>query len=261
MKTIGSLLIAASFGAAVVAACSGDGESTSTGSGSSTTSTSTSTTSTSTSTSTGTTSTTSTGGGGAGGGAGGAGGGPGGAGGAGGAGGDGGGTTSTSTTSTSTTGGGGGCSWSTPDPCGPTMYCDAPQCGAGTCVPIPAVSTEDPAKLPVCGCDGATYWNDSVAASHGMAVSSAGECAPGKFCGGFGNIQCAAGLVCNHGGADASICNIADGGGYCWGMPAMCEPMVGFGPDTRACNAPVCTDECVLIKTGGAWYPDPSCPQ
>jgi hypothetical protein len=167
---------------------------------------------------------------------------------------------STASGSSSSTGGGMVCTWSAGNnPCGAGMYCDAPGCGQGTCAPVGAA--EMPDKNAVCGCDTLTYWNASVAASHGVATSGAGACMPGKTCGGFGGFMCPAGASCNYGGADKSVCQIADGGGTCWVLPAQCGMVVGFGPQTRACGAMVCTDECDLIKQQVAWYPDNTCPQ
>jgi hypothetical protein len=163
------------------------------------------------------------------------------------------------------TGGGAACVWNgEEDTCGPGSYCDAVGCGAGTCVPVADIGDEQPDKAPVCGCDGATYWNASVAASHGTPVSSAGECPAPEFCGGFGNLPCPATLAgrlsCNYGGNDASVCLISDQGGACWGMPAKC-PSIVIGATTRACGAASCDDECELIKQGVTFYPDLSCPQ
>jgi hypothetical protein len=187
--------------------------------------------------------------------AGGAGGGATSAGGAGGAGG------TTTTTSGSGGGGGGGgtpCTWQAgKDVCGAGLYCDG--C-AGVCVPQPAKGAEGGEKSPVCGCDGNTYWNASVAASHLVGVASAGACSPGKTCGGFGGKACAAGLFCNYSGIP-DVCLIADAGGTCWGMPAVCTPEVGFGPASRECGAAQCAWECDLVKKQVAFEVDGGCPQ
>lgn len=184
-----------------------------------------------------------TGGGGHGGAGGGAGAGQGGAGGSGGSGGAGGSTP---------------CSWqANANTCGAGFYCDG--C-AGVCAPNPPKGSETPAKAPVCGCDGNTYWNASVAASYLVGVASAGACALGKTCGGFGGMQCAAGLYCNYSGLP-NICQIADVGGKCWGMPLACVPDVGFGPPSRACKAAQCEWECDLIKKQAVFELDGVCPQ
>jgi hypothetical protein len=158
-------------------------------------------------------------------------------------------------------GSGSACQWGPNSTCGDGLYCKAPGCGMGTCQPIGNVE-QDP-KAPVCGCDGVTYWNDSIAASHGMAVSSAGECGPAatKTCGGFGGIQCPAGAFCNYKAPNKLGCGVADAGGACWAVPKICGGGIGFGPNTRECNAVLCKDECELIKSEVVWYVDNTCPQ
>lgn len=180
-------------------------------------------------------------------------------GGMGGAGGAGGGTS----TGGGGTGGGSGsaCQWNINDPCGAGLYCKAPGCGMGTCEPVGSV--EDGTRMPMCGCDGVTYWNTTIAASHGMAVSSPGECGPAAklTCGGFGGIVCPPGASCNYEVPDKQGCGLADAGGACWAVPKTCGGGVGFGPNTRECNAAVCKDECELIKSEVLWFVDNTCPQ
>jgi hypothetical protein len=178
------------------------------------------------------------------------------------------GSTSSASSSSSTAAGTGGagtgggpqtCTWSKTDPCGAGEYCDATACGAGTCVAVGTTETQD--RTPVCGCDGVTYWNASVAARHGMAVAQGGACSPGKTCGGFANLQCPSGASCNYHIPDKGTCGGADLGGTCWTVPATCMPGIGFGPNTRACASLSCTDECDLIKLMTPWYVDNTCPQ
>ena len=171
----------------------------------------------------------------------------------------GGGGASSSAGSSGSGGGGPVCHWKINDPCGAGMFCQADGCGDGTCQPVG--TTEDQTRQPVCGCDGVTYWNASVAAKHGMPAQSLGECSPAKTCGGFANQQCPAGASCNYRQADKTGCGIADGSGTCWTVPSVCVPMAGIGPQTRGCGSASCTDECDLIKLQTLWYPDSSCPQ
>lgn len=112
----------------------------------------------------------------------------------------------------------------------------------------------------MCGCDGVTYWNATVASTRGMPVSTTGECVGGKMCGGFANLKCPAMALCNGNLADKTACSASDLGGTCWAMPSMC-PAIGIGPTQRACGAAMCAAECDLIKTGATWYEDKSCPQ
>ncbi|MBK8256575.1 MAG: hypothetical protein IPK82_28380 [Polyangiaceae bacterium] len=171
-----------------------------------------------------------------------------------------GGSTNSSTTST-TTGGGTVCTWAPTDPCEPGFYCKADNCGMGQCAPMGSI--ENGEKAPVCGCDGVTYWNDSIAKSHGMSIKTGGECGPSaaKQCGGFGGLPCPDAVYCNYALKDAVECNIADLGGTCWAMPKVCEGGVGFGPNTRQCGAELCKAECELIKADMPWYVDNTCPQ
>jgi hypothetical protein len=188
--------------------------------------------------------------------------------------------TATSTASTTTGAGGGGagaggdggaggsgagggpvgvpCTWANgSNPCAAGRYCNAPGCGQGTCEPLPVL--ENKAKVPVCGCDDVTYWNESIAASHGASVASAGQCQAPKSCGGFANLQCPASTFCNHAGADSSVCKISDAGGVCWGMPAVCPAIPASAFEHRACSGGMCADECTLVKSGDAFYHDTAC--
>lgn len=145
------------------------------------------------------------------------------------------------------------------DTCGAGNYCNAPNCMDGTCAPLGA--TDDPQEMPVCGCDGNTYWNAALAAKKGASVAVQGECPQPVGCGGFGGQQCGAGATCNFEVQNAVECGIADLGGVCWVIPDTCPMVAGFGPNTRACNSLSCTDKCNLIKLQTAWYVDDTCPQ
>lgn len=84
-------------------------------------------------------------------------------------------TTTESATVTSTTG--------TPsEPCADDsdcsnyFFCKKDSCSTpmGTCVARPLFCDPDP--VPVCGCDGVTYWNDCYRHQFGVASSTLGEC-------------------------------------------------------------------------------------
>ena len=137
------------------------------------------------------------------------------------------------------------------------MYCDAPTCQQGTCVPTGGVETGD--RAPVCGCDNVTYWNVSVAKKQGQAVASSAACAPGKTCGGFANLTCFGAASCAYLLVDSTQCNAADLAGTCWAMPAACPPIV-VGSKTRACGVGKCGGECDLIKSSTSYYVDSTCP-
>ncbi|MEP7125125.1 MAG: hypothetical protein ABJE95_29615 [Byssovorax sp.] len=167
-------------------------------------------------------------------------------------------TTSASSSASASSSGTGSspCTWAAVNPCGPGLYCDAPTCQQGTCVPSGGVETTD--RTPVCGCDNVTYWNVSVAKSQGQAVASGAACAPGKTCGGFANLKCPGAASCAYQLLDSGQCNAADLGGTCWAMPAVCPPVVGS--KTRACGAGKCAGECDLIKSSTSYYVDSACP-
>jgi hypothetical protein len=143
--------------------------------------------------------------------------------------------------------------------CPADEYCQAPTCGDGMCVPRGKTVTTD--LTPVCGCDGLTYWNASLAAQAGMSVASAGACEKGLTCGGFAAMYCPATSFCNYQIPDKNSCGGADLSGTCWVLPTVCPVAVGFGPQTRACNAATCVDQCTLIRQQTLWYADGSCPK
>ncbi|MFO0567145.1 MAG: hypothetical protein U0263_15860 [Polyangiaceae bacterium] len=154
------------------------------------------------------------------------------------------------------TGGGQACTWGGAA-CPGGQYCNAPGCASGKCEPIPA---ETNTKSAVCGCDGVTYWNASVAGHASMSVKGSGECGQGaKSCGGIAGLPCPASTFCNYNVASAAMCNVSDSGGKCWGMPATC-PSILIGPQMRACKASTCSSECELIKKQSVWYNDNTCP-
>ncbi len=139
------------------------------------------------------------------------------------------------------------------------MYCASATCGKGACVAVG--TTEASNKDPVCGCDGITYWNASVAANHGMSVASVGVCGNGgAVCGGFIGAGCPGAAECNHQVPGVSGCGISDSQGACWMLPKTC-PQVIVGASSRICNAVTCKDECSAIRDGQPWYSDNSCPQ
>jgi hypothetical protein len=129
---------------------------------------------------------------------------------------------------------------------------------------MPTGVVETPAKSPVCGCDHVNYWNQSVAASHGMAVNSAGECPQqgAAHCGGLGMLPCPmAKHFCDYQVQNQNACGIMDPMGICWGMPLQC-PGIVVGPYYQPCVAPgnQCLTECEAIKTESTFYQDPQCP-
>jgi hypothetical protein len=190
------------------------------------------------------------------------GGGNGGRGGFGGSGGGGAGTSgsggSAGTAGTAGTGGATSCRWGVSGACPPGQYCNASGCDTGTCATLPGESSN---INPVCGCDGLTYWNVSVAGHLGVSVKSTGECSPGTTCGGIAGMQCPGNVaVCNMKLTTSALCAAADLAGTCWVLPTICPSGPSIGPVTRACGAPACKSECDLIRSQQPWYDDNSCP-
>jgi hypothetical protein len=111
-----------------------------------------------------------------------------------------------------------------------------------------------------------TYWNATIAATHGMSVRTAGVCdhnAPGAtIC--TAQNGCAAGTYCNLG--DPSLCApdcpaacwLGSLPGQCWGLPLDCSATAGDRP--HVCGDLACSDnECQLIKDGARFYIDAMC--
>ncbi|MBX3208581.1 MAG: hypothetical protein KF764_26345 [Labilithrix sp.] len=144
------------------------------------------------------------------------------------------------------------CEWSEDgDSCGPGMYCATKSCGKGTCAPIGAIETS--ARKPVCGCDGITYWNDSVAAKHGMSVAKATACGNNESVSCNEGDPCPAGVSCNRRVGSGAGCALGEQDGTCWRMPATCPP-VASDSKARSCASAKCSDECPLIKAEAPWY-------
>ena len=154
-----------------------------------------------------------------------------------------------------------GCTWSAVvNPCGAGKYCAVGKdCGQGVCLPLGEKETTN--RSPVCGCDGVTYWNESVAAKNGMSIQKTGACAAdGKTCGGLaGGTGCPNGSKCNYRVANEAGCKQSDKTGTCWMIPSTC-PAVVIGSKAQACDSPVCADECSLIDNGAPWFSSNICP-
>jgi hypothetical protein len=118
------------------------------------------------------------------------------------------------------------------------------------------VEQQVPQRAPMCGCDGASYWNLSVAQSHGMAIDYSGACQPQMPCTPDG-IDCPAALFCNVQVDGVAGC-ISPGGGSCWGLPDNCGE---GGLRGRSCDPGSldCQSACQLIKTEQGWRPDQTC--
>jgi hypothetical protein len=148
-----------------------------------------------------------------------------------------------------------GCSWNpaVANPCPFGQYCEDNTCGktmgAGTCKSKISNKIGD---MPVCGCDGLTYWNGAMAAGRGMPTQHNVAC-PGDV-----DIACSDVTPCP--GGNNIYCHKAEKGcaavidGACWVLPGDCNLTTS---KVETCPAKDCVNECDLIKQGGSF--DQSC--
>jgi hypothetical protein len=134
--------------------------------------------------------------------------------------------------------------------CDPGFYCNAPGCGAGFCAPKPGPAQQQKDQALVCGCDGVTYWNESIAAYQGVAVQAMGACPAGSGIACSQAMPCPSGLRCNRKATSEPACS-ATPDGECWGVPIACDPI---GPQGHACSNMACATECTLIQSQNPWY-------
>lgn len=140
--------------------------------------------------------------------------------------------------------------------CSATEYCDAPTCASGTCKPRPISGPKT--YEPVCGCDGVTYWNKTLASSNGQA-SYAGKCAgdgsglgPTKFCGLKG---CDPDEACIQDLTDHGSCGLGGFGKTCWRLipgGGSCPATAMDTPKVRGCSGGTpgtCMGYCRAIVT------------
>lgn len=135
--------------------------------------------------------------------------------------------------------------------CPENWRCEKPGCAAtlGTCEP-PIVFVP-PEPLPVCGCDGVTYWNDAVRRQADATLDQAGECHDSAC-------ACEVGADCKVPFASCSHLIPGDqcgrGIGACWVLPQQCPSTTNAEwreckpPDTGA-PAPPCVDMCTAIAS------------
>jgi hypothetical protein len=148
-----------------------------------------------------------------------------------------------------TEGMGGPCNDSTD--CDPVAFCAKTSCDAlqGQCQLRPIVPCGDE-QLPVCGCDGVSYWNDCLRQQLGIASSIQNQCtAPYAPCGGRKGTACpTAGALCARLVADQ--CD-PEMGGACWVLPPQCPPAEDGGALWQSCfqRPPMCADVCRAIRS------------
>jgi hypothetical protein len=141
-------------------------------------------------------------------------------------------------------------------------YCDKAACGdpSGTCTPFPPECPNT--EMPVCGCDGTTYFNHCLRQQSGVEAETSGPCTT-FTCGGPGDIQCPAGksYCAQLGGKGPGHCSPM-APGICWVLPPQCPPPSEGGSLWDACIQPGahCLDTCDAIRMGGAYGGSFMCP-
>ena len=168
-------------------------------------------------------------------------------------------TTASATTSTTATGMGGTCTWSpTQSSCSNGDFCQPSSgCGSGHCVTIPSMQVYDP--KPVCGCDGVTYWNTSVAHSFGVPVKTEAACGPQDHptpC--MDKSDCPKGRACSHQVSNAAACTVnLSASGTCVGLPLECGKTQ---PMALSCESAQCDRLCDLINLSKRYAEVAACP-
>jgi hypothetical protein len=162
---------------------------------------------------------------------------------------------SSGASSGSTSSSSGGVACERPQDCGKNQYCFFAACGtAGACRDVPA---ESDVKNPVCGCDGVSYWNESIAAASSVSVRSSGPCA------GAGAKTCALGqqeVACQGDARCAAVATICTPtvSGVCWRIPSKCPKTDEIG---RSCKDGKCDTVCNLMEAHVAFTSGVGCPR
>ncbi|HVU02785.1 MAG TPA: hypothetical protein VHE30_13590 [Polyangiaceae bacterium] len=167
------------------------------------------------------------------------------------------------------TGGGVPSSCVTSKDCPGGWTCEFHACSdaTGSCEPRPILC--DPQPVPVCGCDGVTYWNDCVRQQYGVAAATIGQCGitaspcdQASDCG-FPEASCA------HVVPETLPCS-SPSKGSCWIVPTDCAA-TPQSPRWVLCPAPgtppgtplQCESTCAAIRSGLSYVaisPGPGCP-
>lgn len=132
-------------------------------------------------------------------------------------------------------------------------FCERRSCNepAGTCAAFPVSCADD--EMPVCGCDGVTYFNDCLRRAAGASKAQEGECQRDALtCQDLDD--CPEGASCAKlVGSDPGACG-PDTVGRCWLIPANCPPPTR-SDRWSACTPehgppPLCRDTCNAIRSG-----------
>jgi hypothetical protein len=137
--------------------------------------------------------------------------------------------------------------------CGLGWLCEKAGCDAptGVCEPRPVFLPPEPD--PVCGCDGITYWNDSIRRAYGATLDTLGECRASACSCEVGADCEVPGASCSHLVAPGEMCG--HGTGACWVLPPQCvptgDPMVwqACRPPDATDPPPPCVDTCLAIRS------------
>jgi hypothetical protein len=163
-----------------------------------------------------------------------------------------------------------------PSDCPQNFYCAKAHCKSpiGVCMPEPMEISL--VEQPVCGCDGLTYFNDSVRQEYGMWSTIPGPGgAPGPC--GFGAASCEEPGECPKPYAYCDLlirnptatCPPPDAPppshpGTCWVLPPICSDAGASGTDGwNPCNAgpnPPCVDTCSAIASEKVYVRARMCP-
>jgi hypothetical protein len=133
----------------------------------------------------------------------------------------------------------------------------------GVCTPKAAAPS--PARAEVCGCDGLTYWNDTVASNLAVNVRAAGACSAQT------GVKCNSGFKCpSPGGGPTRSCNIDVGAGVkqcnglgvaapvCWVLPPACPAVAPAELLSLTCNGGGgnCLSYCEAVRGEKGFYKD-----
>lgn len=147
-----------------------------------------------------------------------------------------------------------------PDDCLPSWLCEKDECTdpVGWCVP-PAPLFCPPEPMPVCGCDGVTYWNDCVRRQNGVQRRDLGECSETASPCQSGEDCAVPGASCSRLPRQGNVCSYPSQVGACWVLPAQCSPNFGDPPIWRECRPPdappaPCVDTCLAILSERPHY-------
>jgi hypothetical protein len=151
----------------------------------------------------------------------------------------------------------------------PNTYCQKSSCSplsTGVCVPSLLQTTSE--YRPVCGCDGITYFNDSLRQASGVAAGTPDPCL-------FGAATCAVAGDCPDGALGAAFliecgrqqqhCGPNPSSlGICWVLPLIPPPRTGRDAfDACEPGGARCVDLWTAISTQepfGRAHPSPMCP-